>query len=232
MLFLKEIASSLLHLAFPQLCAGCGKDLPDDRLLCLRCTEDLPLTGFQYYADNPIEKIFWGRLPLQSATAQYYFTRNSAMQKLMHRFKYRSHRETGEWLGRTMGRQLAESQRFDTVDALVPLPLFPSRERRRGYNQSFVLCGGIAAFLNIPVLKDAVTRTLSTESQTRKSRVERWQNMEGRFELVDPSAINGRHLLLVDDVVTTGATLEACGRVLLGAKDVQLSIATLCYSHS
>lgn len=230
--FIKEIGSSLLQLAFPRLCAGCGKDLPGEGLLCLRCTDALPLTGFQRYADNPVEKIFWGRLPLESATAQYYFTRDSSMQRLMHRFKYRSHREVGEWLGRMMGRQLAESGRFDGVDALVPLPLFPSRERRRGYNQSFVLCQGIAAALNVPVLKDAVTRTLFTESQTRKSRVERWQNMEGRFELLSPSALQGRHVLLVDDVVTTGATLEACGRELLQAKDLQLSIATLCYSHS
>jgi ComF family protein len=118
------------------------------------------------------------------------------------------------------------------IDALVPLPLFPSKERRRGFNQSTVLCEGIATVLGKPVLKEAVVRATYTESQTKKNRIERWQNMEGRFEVVNKEALEGKHILLVDDVVTTGATLEACGRELLAVDNVQLSIATLCFSSS
>ncbi|HYK55213.1 MAG TPA: phosphoribosyltransferase family protein, partial [Flavisolibacter sp.] len=125
---------------------------------------------------------------------------------------------------------LAASNRFSHVDALIPLPLFPAKERKRGYNQATVLCEGMAATLQKPILKDVVQRVSYTDSQTKKNRVERWQNMEGRFELTHPGLVEGKHVLLVDDVITTGATLEACGREILQATNVQLSIATLCFS--
>jgi len=230
---LKEIKESLLHLAFPHVCAGCGNDILDtDNLLCLDCISGLPQTGFQQYDDNPVEKAFWGRIPVAHATAQYYFTKDSLMQQLMHQFKYRGNRELGLYLGRLMGADLLQLQKFSNIEALVPLPLFAAKEKQRGYNQAAVLCYGIAEEMNIPVVKDAVARAQYTESQTKKTRVERWQNIEGRFELVNASAISGRHILLVDDVITTGATLEACGRALLQAQNVQLSIAALCYSTS
>ena len=117
------------------------------------------------------------------------------------------------------------------MDALVPLPLFPAKERIRGYNQATVLCQGMAEVMEKPILKDAVIRTTHTDSQTAKNRMQRWQNMEGRFELVKPEAISGKHILLVDDVITTGATLEACGAELVKAENVELSLATLCYSN-
>ena len=129
-----------------------------------------------------------------------------------------------------MGNALNQSNRFRFIDALIPLPLFPARERKRGYNQALVLCEGIAQVLGKPIFKNAITRTSHTDSQTKKNRVQRWQNMEGRFETTDEEVLKGKHLLLVDDVVTTGATLEACGSVLLEAENVQLSVATLCFS--
>lgn len=231
MLLLNTIKESVLHLLFPHVCETCGTDvLEPDHFLCLRCLAALPKTEFHLYPNNPVEKIYWGRLPLTSATAQYYFTKGSMMQHLMHQLKYRGNRELGLYLGRLMGYALAASNRFRYVDALVPLPLFPTKERARGYNQATVLCEGIASVLQKPVLKDVVIRTMHTESQTKKNRVERWLNMEGRFELKKPAAIAEKHLLLVDDVVTTGATLEACGAVLLDVPNVQLSVATLCFS--
>jgi ComF family protein len=152
------------------------------------------------------------------------------MQHLMHQLKYRGNKELGVYLGRLMGYALEATNRFRYVDALVPLPLFPSKERKRGYNQAAVLCEGMAEAMGKPVLKDVVVRTAHTETQTRKNRIERWLNMEGRFELAKPQAIEGKHVLLVDDVMTTGATLEACGAVLLQGQNVQLSVATLCFS--
>ncbi len=226
-----DIKESLLHLVFPHVCAGCGSDVVETHNeLCLKCLTALPQTNFCLYPNNPIEKIFWGRLPVTHAAAQYYFTKESLMQQLMHQFKYRNHKELGLYLGKLMGHALSASNRFSFIDALIPLPLFPARERKRGYNQAAVLCEGIAAILQKPVLKNVVQRIRYTESQTKKSRVERWQNIEGRFELMDPKAIAGKHVLLVDDVITTGATLEACGREIVQTENTQLSIATLCFS--
>jgi len=228
---LKEIKNALLHLAFPHVCEGCGTDnLQTEHLLCLRCLSSLPSTNFHMHASNPIEKIFWGRIPLTSATAQYYFTKESIMQHLMHQFKYKGNKDVGAYLGRLMGFALAESNRFSFVDGLIPLPLHPSKEHKRGYNQAMLLCEGMASVLGKPVLKDVVIRPEHTETQTKKGRLQRWQNMEGKFELVRPAVVEGRHVLLVDDVVTTGATLESCGREILKAENVQLSIATLCFS--
>lgn len=152
------------------------------------------------------------------------------MQHLMHQLKYRGNKELGLYFGRLMGHALVKTNRFRFVDALVPLPLFPSKEKKRGYNQATVLCEGIAEVMEKPILKDVIIRTTHTDSQTKKNRVQRWQNMEGRFELARPEAIKGKHLLLIDDVITTGATLEACGAELLEAENTQLSIATLCFS--
>lgn len=231
MLLLKEIKESLLHLAFPHVCEACGTDnLQADHLLCLQCLSSLPETNFHLHSGNPVEKIFWGRMPVASATAQYYFTKESLIQHLMHQFKYKGNKDVGIYLGKLMGHALLAANRFSTIEALIPLPLHKSKEHRRGYNQAAVLCEGIATVLNKPLLRDSVIRPEQTETQTKKARIQRWQNMEGRFELVKPKAIEGKHILLVDDVVTTGATLEACGQELLKAESIQLSIATLCFS--
>lgn len=169
-------------------------------------------------------------MPLNCATSQYYFTKESLIQHLMHQFKYKGNKDVGVYLGKLMGHALQESGRFLSVDALIPLPLHKSREHKRGYNQATILCEGIAEIIKKPVLKDAVIRAEYTESQTRKGRIQRWQNIDGSFQVVKPNAILGKHILLVDDVVTTGATLEACGQQLLKVENVQLSIATLCFS--
>jgi len=230
MLTAHEIKESFLHLFFPHICVGCGNDILNDKnQLCLRCIESLPQTHFELSADNPIEKKFWGRLQIQSATAQYYFGKESLIQRLVHQFKYKGNKELGLQLGRLMGYSLKRSSRFD-ADVLIPLPLFPNKQKRRGFNQSEILCEGIAEYLQIPVLKNVITRPEHTETQTRKGRIERWKNVEGKFVLTDPVAVEGKHLLLVDDVITTGATLESCGAELLKAFSTRLHIACLCYA--
>ena len=231
--WLNEFKESLLHLAFPHVCAGCGSNhVRREHLLCLHCLEALPRTHFHRHHHNPVAKMFWGRLPLVHATAHLYFTKDSLVQHLMHQVKYKGHKELGFYLGSLLGHDLLEAGHFTGIDALVPLPLHAAKQHKRGYNQATLLCEGISSVLQKPVLKDAVARTTHTESQTKKNRVERWQNMEGRFELRDEAALSGKHLLLVDDIVTTGATLEACGRALLQAPNAQVSLATLCISSS
>jgi ComF family protein len=230
MISAREIKDSVLHLLFPQVCCGCGNDMArGDSILCLKCIHAMPETNFEMHPGNPIEKKFWGRLNLSGATARYYFTRESLMQTLMHEFKYRGNQDLGRQLGMLMGEAIAQSGRFG-INALVPLPLHESKERKRGFNQAAILCEGIAHQLHLPVLRKVITRSTHTDTQTKKGRVDRWLNMEGRFVVNDPDAIAGKHLLLVDDVVTTGATLEACGSELLAVENVQLSIATLCYA--
>lgn len=225
---LKEIVDSLLHLFFPHVCAGCGSDsLNEKTVLCMRCIAAMPETNFEQHANNPVEKTFWGRLPLVAATAQFYFTKESLMQQLMHQFKYKGNRDLGLQLGKIMGEQLIQSGRF-AVDALIPLPLFPVKEKKRGYNQAMVLCEGMAQQMKLPILDKVVTRPQHTETQTKKGRIERWKNIEGKFILSNPAAIHDKHLLLVDDVVTTGATFESCGTELLKGSAVRLSLASLC----
>ncbi|HET6769437.1 MAG TPA: ComF family protein [Chitinophagaceae bacterium] len=229
MLRFKEIKDSLLHVVFPHVCDGCGSDLINiESRLCIRCVASLPETNFEQHAGNPVEKTFWGRMLIVNAAAHFYFTKESLIQHLMHQFKYKGNKELGLQLGRMMGHGIKYSTRFNNIDALVPLPLFPFKEKKRGYNQAAVLCEGMAEVLSLPVLNDIITRPQHTETQTKKGRIERWRNIEGKFFLNDPRAITNKHLLLVDDVVTTGATLEACGNELLSAENVTLSIATLC----
>ena len=230
MISIKEIKDSFLHLLFPHVCCGCGNDILDkESVLCLRCIDAMPETNFELHPNNPVEKKFWGRLQLQHATAQYYFTRESLMQRLMHQFKYKGNKELGFQLGKIMGESLKKSTRFD-IDALIPLPLFPVKEKKRGYNQATVLCEGIAESMQVPIFRDVIIRPQHTDTQTKKGRIERWQNMEGKFVLTKPEAVINKNVLLIDDVVTTGATLEACGIELLKAENVKLSIAALCYA--
>src|SRR5688500_11808151 len=137
MQWLNDIKESILHLAFPHICSGCGTDLlPQKNPLCLHCLDRLSCTHFHFYPANPVERIFWGRIPVTYATAQYYFSQGTLIQKLMHRFKYNGDRDLGFFLGTLMGSQLADSNRFLQVDRLIPWPLFPSKERKRGFNQA------------------------------------------------------------------------------------------------
>jgi len=231
MIPVKSIINDFSHLFFPHVCAGCGSDnISRQSPVCIHCINRLPLTNFHLYANNPIEKYFWGRMPISAAASLCHFTDGSLVQHLLHQLKYRGNKETGYFLGRMMGNSLQATDRFRDIDVLIPLPLFASRQKKRGYNQSAILCSGMATILRIPVVQDAVLRLASTETQTHKNRIERWQNMEGKFELVNPAALAGKHILLVDDVITTGATLEACGQEILKAEGVKLSIATLAYT--
>jgi len=228
---LKNIFSTTLHLFYPHLCTGCGSDLlKEQNLLCIKCMHNLPHTNFAVFANNQIEKDFWGRIPLTAAYSQFYFSKEFLIQHLIHQLKYKGDTKIGFYLGEMMGKTLLNSNRFSTIDALIPLPLFADKEHKRGYNQATVICNGISAVMNIPVLNNAVIRQQATQTQTRKHRTERWENVKDSFKVAKANEISGKHLLLVDDVVTTGATLEACGHVILQVANVKLSMATLAYA--
>jgi ComF family protein len=231
MIPVKSIVHDFSHLFFPHVCAGCGTgNISRQSPVCMHCINQLPLTNFHQYAGNPVEKYFWGRMPVAGAASLCHFTDGSLIQQLLHQLKYKSNKEVGYFLGRMMGNALDAAGRFRDIDVLIPLPLFASRQKKRGYNQSAVLCSGMSDILKLPVINNAVMRLTATETQTRKNRIDRWMNMEGQFKLIKPAAVTGKHVLLVDDVITTGASLEACGQEILKAAGVKLSIATLAYT--
>ena len=226
--FIKSIFNNTVHLFYPHVCMGCGSDiLGDDSLICLRCLHELPLTNYAQHAGNPIEKIFWGRLPLAAGHSQFYFAKESLTQSLIHQLKYKGNQEIGVFLGEMMGRSLLNSNRFNNIDYLIPLPLFPDKQRKRGYNQAAVICRGMSDVMQIPVLDGIVTRQRFTETQTKKHRTERWENVADSFIVNNKEKLQHKNLLLVDDVITTGATIEACGQAMMQAGGITLSIATL-----
>ena len=192
----------------------------------------MPLTRFEFFPSNPIEKIFWGRAEIQAASAHLYFTTGSAVQHSLHLLKYKGRKEIGIYFGQRMGATLIQSRRFNDCEIIIPLPLFAAREKKRGYNQATLIAEGISQQLKTPVVRDAIFRMKKTETQTHKSRIQRWKNMESTFEIRDPQKIAGKHVLLVDDVVTTGASLEACARVMLGIPGLRVSIACLAHTVS
>jgi ComF family protein len=228
MLTLTSLLSDFKQLFYPHICSGCGTDiLSAGNMLCAKCFVTLPSTLYAQYANNPIEKIFSGRLKIEAAHAEFYFAKESLIQHLVHQLKYKSNKEIGIYLGEMMGRSMQNSKRFHSVDALIPLPMYPDKERKRGYNQAAVICEGMSQVMNVPVYNNVLVRGRFTETQTKKHRTERWENVEGSFAIKNEERIRGKHLLLVDDVITTGATLEASGSRLLKIEGVKLSIATL-----
>ena len=228
---LQKMVSSFSHLFYPHVCRGCGTDLLEShQLLCLHCMADLPLTHFAAHENNPVEKTFWGRIQVASAMSLLYFTPQSLVQHLVHQVKYNGQKKLAHYLGVLTGYEILQSGRFSHIDMIIPLPLYKSRELERGYNQSFLLAAGIAEVLSVPVLEKSVVRIHSTLTQTHKSRSERWQNVEGLFRLKDGFYPQGKNILLVDDVITTGATIDACGSVINKIPGTTLNIATLAYA--
>ncbi len=225
----QKLFSGLVHLFFPHICPGCGSDtLQNDELICFRCFTELPFTKFESIRNNKTERIFYGRTNVQNAMSLLYFSKDSIVQHLLHALKYNGDKELGNYLGRLMGKAIRNSSAFLNIDLLVPLPLFKEKEKKRGYNQSVILCEGMAIESGIPVAAaGSVIRTIHTETQTKKHRRERWQNVEGIFDIRNKEEFAGKNLLLVDDVITTGATLEACSSVLLEIPNVSVSVATL-----
>jgi ComF family protein len=228
---LSTYSKDLLHLFFPHYCTGCGSDLVEDsQMLCLQCLAKLPETNFFGATGNPVEKTFYGRLAVESAGAAYYFTKDSLVQHLITELKYRGNSEIGNYLGKLTALQMQKTERFNSIDCITPLPLNDKKLHKRGYNQAALIAEGISSVLDVPVLTSAVKRKLFTETQTKKDRVTRWQSMEDVFEVSNFSLLDNKHVLLVDDIVTTGATIEACGNAMLQASNLKLSIATIAWT--
>lgn len=225
-------SSPLFHLFYPHNCIGCGSDvISEDNFLCLKCINDLPHTNFAMHKNNAVEKKFWGRIAVASAMSEFYFSKGSIVQNMIHEFKYRGNKKAGKYFGNIMGKSLLNSTRFN-IDIIIPLPLFERKEKTRGFNQAEILCNGISEIINKPVISKNLIRKVGTETQTKKHRIERWKNVDGIFYVQEPKQLEGKSILLVDDVITTGATIDACGTEILKIKDVRLSVASLAIAGS
>ena len=222
----------LLDLISPRSCVMCGCRLSaTEEVICGRCNLHLPRTGLQTDAyENVMARMFWGKFPVERVAALFYYESHAEPANILYQLKYEDHPEIGETMGRMMGREFGHSGFFEGIDAIVPVPLARKRERQRGYNQSFMLARGISEVTGLPVYRKVVARTTFTKSQTQIGRLERLENVKGVFQLRDADAIRGKHLLLVDDVVTTGATMTACSQELQKAGDVRISVASLAFA--
>lgn len=231
MKLMTEAFKALTSLAFPNLCRGCYQELlHQENLICLTCSHRLPKTHFQHYAMNDIAKKLYGRFYFNRACSTFYFSKISPIQELLHHVKYRNDQELGIELGRRMAMELEDSKWLQHIDAIIPIPLSERRLNERGYNQSELLAKGIYEVCGLGVDSSSVKRKKNTLSQTKKNIQQRLENMKEAFEVIDGQALKGKHVLIVDDVLTTGATIESCAREILKWPGTEVSVLTLAYA--
>lgn len=220
--------NSFIALFFPKTCIICDGALhSDEDRLCIKCHIDLPRTGFHTKESNPVEKLLWGRMPVEKASSFFSYERGSDFRHILYRLKYEGDKDLCRIMGRQIAVEMAESAFFEDIDALIPIPLHRKKKRQRGYNQSELIAHGISEITAIPVDAASITRSKYTETQTRKSVFQRFENVDTIFSVSRPGDLAGKHILLVDDVLTTGATIISAGEVLRQIPGIRLSVLTL-----
>lgn len=223
--------TDFLSLLYPRICVCCGNSLwKHEKVVCGACLFRLPRTRHHENPDNPVMGMFTGRIPVESAASFLLFSKGNSVQRLVHHLKYKGRKDVGIWLGEEYGRELVSSPHFQGIGAIVPVPLHKKKLMKRGYNQSGQFAEGLSATMQVPVENHLLVRDKATLTQTRKSRYDRWKNVEEVFSLVRPERYKNTHLLLVDDVVTTGSTLEACIALLRTIPGVRVSVATIAWA--
>jgi len=225
---LLSLIEDFISLIFPNICACCGNSLwKHEEIICTYCDFHLPKTNFHLEHENSVSRIFWGRARIESATAYFYFNKGNKVQRLVHLLKYKGRKDIGIFIGEKQGYLLKYSPFFNTVELILPVPLHKKKLMQRGYNQSEQYAIGLGKAMRVPVNPYLLYRSRFTETQTRKSRFKRWENVSEMFALKDPELLVGKHILLVDDVITTGATLESCIMVLSAIPGIRISIAAI-----
>ncbi len=223
--------NDFLNLFFPNICQACGNYLfQQEEVICTRCLFDMPKTNFHLEKNNPVSMLFWGRIKIEYATAFFTFSKGSRFQKLIHKLKYKKQKQIGIELGKQLGLQLNKSEFFNDIDFIVPVPLHLKKRRIRGYNQSELIAEGVASATGKSTEFTNLYRAVHSDSQTKKNKLERWENVNNIFQLKDTTLFANKHILLVDDVVTTGSTLEACTQALLQSENCRVSVAVLAYA--
>lgn len=226
-----KIFTDLFKLFFPHSCRCCGNILLNSEYqICTECILHLPLTNFVDTVNNPVEKKLWGRGKIEAATSLLFFSKKGNVQKILHEIKYKNNIKLAHFMGNQLGFELKKSNRFDDIDIIIPVPLHRKKQKKRGYNQSEEIAKGIVKHFNKDINITSLIKTTHTKSQTKQNRFSRWKNVSENFSVIDTSMIENKHILLVDDVITTGATLESCTKELLKIPSVKVSIATLAYA--
>jgi len=221
-------AKKLLNLFFPKVCYACSHLLTDnERHICTACRHHLPVTNYHFENDDSVEKVFYGRVKLEHATALLKFQKKGMVQHLLHNLKYRGHETIGKVLGEWLGNELKTVEAYKYIDVVIPVPLHKRKLRKRGYNQVDQFGKAIAKALNAQYMDAVLLKTTTTGTQVFKKRIARWRDPDAIFTIENKALITGKHLLLVDDIITTGATIEACANVLNKAKAIKISVATM-----
>ncbi len=224
---IKKFLHSFFNLLFPRVCVACSNVLAgNEEYICTNCLARLAQTRFWKMEMNPISKIFWGRVQLENATSFLYFEKDSTLQHILHHLKYKNKPEIGIILGKLFGAKLKDTP-YAQTDYIIPVPLHKKREKERGYNQSTCIAQGISHCINVPIMDKAAIRVKQTKTQTNKTRFDRWLNVENVFKIILPQEIENKHILVVDDVITTGATTESFIQELLKIKGVRVSLAVI-----
>ena len=219
---------NLLNLFFPKVCMACQNHLTDNELhVCTTCRHQLPLTNFHFDRSNAVHKMMYGRIKLEEATALLHFSKKGIVQQLMHNLKYRGHEVIGHFLGEWLGEELKNSETYKTIDVVVPVPLHKSKQKRRGYNQVDKFGRALALALNADYNTVTLIKTTATKTQVFKDRLKRSSNIEANFTISEQDTLKYKHILLVDDIITTGATIEACANALFTIEGLKLSLATM-----
>lgn len=222
------IVKELSHLFFPEKCVVCSaKLLLDESGICLRCLYLLPKTNNFINPDNNLEALLAGRFPFERAAAFSMFTKDGILQSLIHELKYNHKPFIGELIGGVFGMDMLQSDFINSIDVIVPVPLHPIKKALRGYNQAEAFAQGIAGATSIPTSVDELVRIIHNPTQTKLSKTQRWENVKGIFEVIDKTVFENKHVLLVDDVITTGSTVEACANALLVCDNIKISVATI-----
>lgn len=227
---IRQYGQDLFNLFYPETCAACGATLlRNEKILCIPCLAEMPLTGFHLDPENEVARMFWGRVPFRMASSFMLFTRGSRYRHILHELKYRGREDAGYFFGKMFGFALKDTD-FATADLIHPVPLHPARFRQRGYNQSALIAEGMAETLGVPLATDLISRRVDSLTQTRRHRYERWENVRHIFRCDRPDRLVNRHVILVDDVITTGATLEACASCIAPLRGLSVSLASLAYA--
>jgi len=223
-----DILHDFLTIFFPKICLICRREVEEKKqLICFPCLSDLPLTNFSYLPENRLKNSFVGRIPVRSATSLVYFHKKGVVQKLMHQLKYQNKQEIGSFFGNWLGEEMFRSQRFKHVDVIIPVPLHPEKQKERGYNQVTTFAERLAVKLGVELRSDLLIKTSVSKTQTLKNRKERTMNKENEFRLLESDFLEDKHLLLVDDIITSGSTLEACWAQLRSVKGIRISLASM-----
>ncbi|MDX2443468.1 MAG: ComF family protein [Bacteroidales bacterium] len=221
---------NFVDLFYPRTCPSCGVSLMHgEKLMCTDCLIHLPKSNYHRFAENPVAKVFWGRTKIEMASALYVFEKGSKYQKLIHKMKYKGHKDIGIELGKMFGEDLSNTS-FKFIDTIIPVPLHPRKLRKRGFNQAELIARGLGESLEKPVDSNNLYRKVANPTQTKKNRIERWENVSGIFDVKSPGEIENKHILLVDDVLTTGSTLEACASAFTNIPGIKVSIVVLAYA--